>query len=149
MLLAALFTCLAVGLTLAIASRRRIHRAIVALVAACVASGAVGGSIPGAFILLGLSTVATTRPNWPLWTTLAACGTLAGIAVGAGIAGALARPHVNRIALRAASTALFALVGIGLSAIVLAASPPSDGLLWLLPLITSTSVLGFVIPRGR
>jgi hypothetical protein len=155
MLLAALLTCLAAGLTLAVASRRRIHRAVLALVAACVAAGAIIGSVPGAIVLIGLTVVAATGPStgidWAFWTTLAAAGTLAGIAFGAGGAGALARSHVNRVAIRAASAALFALVGVGLSAIVLAVTPTaSDGLLWLLPLlITSTSVLGFVVPRGR
>lgn len=156
MLLASLFTLLAVALTLAVARRRRIHHAILALVAAAVGSGGVTGTIPGALLLLGLITVAATGPssgtNWAFWTTLAACGTLAGIAGGAGIAGLLARPHVDRVAIRAASTALLALVGVGLSAVVLAVTPPAavtGGLFSILiALVTATSVLGFTLPRG-
>ena len=153
--LCVLLTVLASGAALAIASRRRIRRVILALVAAFVALGAFIGSIPGAFVLIGLVTVAATGPstgiNWAFWTTLAASGTLAGLAVGAYGAGALSRPHVNRVALRAASTALFALIGVGLSAIVLAITAKADdGLLVVLPaLITATSVLGFVIPKTR
>lgn len=158
MLLALLFTVVVLALTLVVAKRRRIHHAILALVAAAVGSGGVAGTIPGAFILLGLITVAATGPssgiNWAFWTTLAACGTLAGIAGGAGVAGMLSRPHVNRVALRAASTALFALVGVGLSAIVLAATSPTalTGELFsvLITLVTATSVFGFVLPpRGK
>lgn len=127
MLLAILLTTLAAGAALAVASRRRIHRAILALVAAFVALGAVIGSIPGAFVLIGLVVGAATGPptgiNWAFWTTLAASGTLAGLA----------------------------LVGVGVSAIVLAlTSSTDDRLLFALPaLVTATSVLGFVIPRTR
>lgn len=153
--LAALLTLLVTGAALAVASHRRIHRAIVALVAAFVALGAIVGSIPGALVLIGLTVVAATGPptgvSWPFWTTLAALGTLAGIAFGAGGAGALARPHVNRIGVRTASTALFAIVGVGLSAIVLAMTPTADvtgAVLGMLgALTTATSVLGFVLPR--
>lgn len=155
MLLAVLLTLLASGAALAVASRRRIHRAILALVAAFVALGAVIGTIPGAVILIGLVVGAATGPptgvNWAFWTTLAAVGTLGGLAIGAYGAGALARPRVNRVALRAASTALFALVGVGLATLVLWITPDARApmLALLASLVTATSVLGFVIPRGR
>jgi hypothetical protein len=155
MLLAVLLTLLATGSALAVASRRRIHRAILALVAAFVAVGAVIGSIPGAFVLIGFTVVAATGPStgisWAFWTTLAAMGTLAGLALGAYGAGALSRPRVNRVALRAASSALFALFGVGLSAIVLAVTAKQDeALLVVLPaLVIATSVLGFTLPRTR
>lgn len=155
MLLAAFFTVLAVAVTVAIARRRRIHRAILALVAGGVAVGAAIGSIPGAVALIGLTVGAATGPstgiNWALWTTLAALGTLSGIALGAAAAGSVARPHVNRVAVRAASTAAFAILGVGLSAIV--SSVTADGSTALLALlgalVTATSVLGFVVPAGR
>jgi hypothetical protein len=155
MLLAVLLTLLATGAALAVARRRRIHRAILVLVGAFIALGAVIGSIPGAFVLIGFAVVAATGPptgiDWAFWTTLAAIWTLAGLALGAYGAGALSRPRVNRVALRAASTALFALVGVGLSAGVLTVSPsaPNAVLLVLGALITATSLLGFVIPRAR
>lgn len=155
MLLAVLLTLLASGAALVVARRRRIHRVVLALVGAFVALGAFIGSIPGAFVLIGLVTVAATGPptgvNWAFWTTLAASGTLGGLALGAYGAGSLSRPHVNRVAVRAASTALFALLGVGLSAIVLSVTPDTGTpLLGLLAsLVTAMSVLGFVVPRGR
>lgn len=114
----------------------------------------VTASPRSALVLIGLIvTGARGGPvgiNW-VWTTLAALGTLSGIALGAGGAGALARPHVNHIGRRAASAALFALLGVGLSAIVLVVTPDAkDSILAMLgALITATSVLGFVVPRGN
>jgi hypothetical protein len=155
MLLATFLTLLVTAVTLAIAARRRIHRAVVGLVAAFVGSGLFIGSIPGALILICLIAVSASGPSsgtsWALWTTLAPLGTLSGVALGAYGAGAVSRPHVNRVALRAASTAVFAIVGVALSTAVLLATPKestSGGLFSILcALITATSVLGFVVPK--
>lgn len=157
MLLSVVFTLLAFGLAFHVARLRRIHPAVVALVAGGVGSGAVIGSVPGAIVLIGLTVVASTGPSsgipWAFWTTLAAVVTLAGITIGAGTAGLLARPHVNRVALRAASASAFAIVGVAISAAILTALGPdssSSALLWSLPvLVVATSTLGFVLPRGR
>lgn len=153
MILAVVFLALSIAAAVYVARLRRIHRAIVALVTAGVAAGAVVGSIPGAFAIVGLAVVAASGPprgnSWPLVMTLTACGALAGITLGAGGAGLLARRHVSRVGVRAASAAAFALIGVGLSALVLWSTPnaPSEVLGVLAALVTATSVLGFVLPR--
>ena len=158
MVFALVVTFVAIALAFGLAEKRRIHPAVVALVAQGITAGAVIGSIPGAFALIGLTVVAATGPasgiNWTMWTTLAALGTLGGIAIGAGCAGSLADRHVGSIARRAASAAAFAIGGVAISAAIIwassSASGGSDHLLWSLPLlVVATSTLGFVVPRGR
>ena len=146
----------AVGSTavaLALASRRRIHRAVLALVALFVTLGGLAGAVPGGVVLLGAVVVAATGPShgtpWGLLTAFMFGGGLLGITAGAAGAAKIAEKHVKRPGMRAACTALFALGGILLTWGVAAATQVQDDRFLVLVALTwlTTALVGFVLPR--